>query len=370
MGRENALNCKSVLHIITTIERGGAESQLLLLAKQQVALGRAVQIVFLKGKPELAENFYNIGVDILPGYANKNPVHQFWKLYRLLRKVTPIVHAHLPRAELLTRLAIRNQVFLVTRHNSEPFFPKYPNHASRILSRYITSRSHKVIAISNSVRHFLIERGEISNVSKIHVVYYGYQEQIENKKKLSNTRHMSLRIGTVARLTKQKNLESLINAFAIVIQEFPDSSLLIVGDGPLHAQLKNLSIALGIQENVEFLGRIDDVYSFMKKLDVFVLPSKYEGFGMVLLEAIDVGVPVIASRVSSIPEVLGESFDGLYESGNVSELALKIVMTSKAQFRNRLLAKQSLRLQPFNALEMAKQVESLYFYACQVRSPT
>jgi hypothetical protein len=130
-----------ILHVITTIDRGGAENQLLVLAKYQVKNGKKVSIVFLKGKSELESQFLEIGATVINSIANKALVYQLIFLRNFFKSNNAIVHAHLPRAELLSALSIKKQKFFVTRHNAEPFFPKAPKILSILLSRFVTSRN-------------------------------------------------------------------------------------------------------------------------------------------------------------------------------------------------------------------------------------
>jgi len=351
-----------VLHVITTIERGGAENQLLVLAREQVVNGWDVNIIFLKGKPELAEEFAKIGVEVIFDLVNINPLFQLRRMRKFLRNEYPIIHAHLPRSELIARLAIRDHTFFVTRHNQEAFFKQIPNRASRVLSRFVTARARKVIAISRSVQQFLIQEREVEDETKIEIVPYGFKRR--NRSNLQEIKSVESRprIGTIARLDKQKDLVTLIMAFNLVMSKFPLATLDIVGDGPERKKLLKLVHKLGIQSQVNFMGKIDDVYPFLSRLDTFVLTSKYEGFGMVLLEAIDAGAPVIASKTASIPEVLGDSFAGLCKVGDASDFATKIMKSFALDFRSILLSTQSRRLSQFDPDKMWMRLESLYKY--------
>ena len=111
---------------------------------------------------------------------------------------------------------------------------------------------------------------------------------------------------------------------------------------------------------VTFLGRSDKIYDFMSSLDVFILTSKYEGFGMVLLEAMDAGIPVVASRNSAIPEVLGDDFQGLCTTGESKEFCQKINLLNDPEYRKMILGEQSLRLQLFGAEVMSQKINEIY----------
>lgn len=118
----------------------------------------------------------------------------------------------------------------------------------------------------------------------------------------------ALRIGYLATLSRRKRVDRLLDAFARVQAVVPEVALDIGGTGPLHDELLARSRALGLR-NVTFRGFVaqDQLADFYRSLDVFVLPSDYEGFGLTVLEAMACGVPVVTTRVSSLPEVVGDS---------------------------------------------------------------
>ena len=126
---------------------------------------------------------------------------------------------------------------------------------------------------------------------------------------------------TVARLVPQKNISLLLRAFQEVHLHFPQDSLTVVGNGFLKSDLMKLADSLNISEVVHFVGKTDKIEQFYEVHDVFVLSSLYEGFGLVLLEAGLYSMPIIASNISAIPEVLGDNFPGLAQSDNVDHFA-------------------------------------------------
>jgi len=111
-------------------------------------------------------------------------------------------------------------------------------------------------------------------------------------------------VGSVCRLVEQKGLLYGLRGFARAVARFPEAHYVIAGDGPLRAALEAEAARLGLAQNVHFLGWRDDARALMAGLDVLLAPSLWEGFGLVFLEAMALGVPVIASRVSAIPEVV------------------------------------------------------------------
>ena len=351
---------KSVFHLITTINRGGAENQLLILVKEQIRQGFEVHVVYLKGEPELRADFVASGALVHSELASLSPLVQPFKFGKLIREKNAIVHAHLPRAELVALLTLKKFQLFTSRHNAEPFFPGAPRVVSNLLSHLVEIRSIKIIAISNAVKNFLVLRGEITHSENIEVVHYGYRMRNGGNAARESETGQIFRLGTISRLTDQKDIPTLLSAFLEYRAGSPASALSILGAGPLESELKNLAKSLGISESVDFLGRSSQIYDFLSGLDAFILTSKYEGFGMVLLEAMDAGIPVIASNNSAIPEVLGNDFPGLCTTGESKEFCQKINLLNDPVYRKLILDKQSARLQLFGAEVMSQKINQVY----------
>lgn len=313
---------RKVVHVITTIERGGAEISLLALAREQVKNGYQVVVIPLKGEIELAEEFIQAGVTLDLSLLNHIFISQVIMLRRKYNK-NFVFHGHLPRSELLIRMSNITSNFFVTRHNVEPFFPNAPSFLSRFLSLFVTNNRTIVIAISKAVLDFLVESKEVAKETPTSIIYYGFNRRNEHPKvrRLKNTEpKTTLRIGTISRLAPQKNLNLLIDLAELLREKGFRFLIQIVGVGPDESLLKHQIKERGLENEISFLGKTGDVMSFLEVQNVFVLTSKYEGFGLVLLEAMDAELPIIAARNSAIPEILGEGHPGLFISNNLNSL--------------------------------------------------
>jgi len=116
-------------------------------------------------------------------------------------------------------------------------------------------------------------------------------------------------IGSVGRLVDQKNYQRLIDAFSSVLEEVPEAHLVLIGDGGNRSQLEQEAVAQGIKQRVTFLGECprDDVYAALHELDLFVMPSLWEGFCNAIVEAMAAGLPVVCSDISTLREVVGNA---------------------------------------------------------------
>lgn len=318
-----------VLHVITTINRGGAENHLVELVRTQAQQGLVVVVAYLKGDGYWATTLREFGVRVEPlGLTRYGDLSPILKLRVLIRSVAPdIVHAHMPPAELYTRLALLllypAPVMVISKHNDEPFF-RGPG--QRAMGGWVARRAARMIAISDAVNAYARNHLNMP-ADRVTTVHYGIDprpfEQISDSQRQDVRTEWGIPpgawvIGTVARLVPQKALHVLLNAYAQYrVQARQASRLVLVGRGPLEAELKALSSRLGLDNEIVWAGFREDIPVVMKAFDAFVLTSSYEGFGLVLLEAMAAARPVVASRVSAIPEIVQDGMTGLLcESGD------------------------------------------------------
>jgi glycosyltransferase involved in cell wall biosynthesis len=118
-------------------------------------------------------------------------------------------------------------------------------------------------------------------------------------------------LGAVGRLTHQKGFEFLIKAIPLIKDSYPHIELWLIGDGELHNSLQKLAVELGVAEQVKFLGFRDDVPQLLKKFNLVVLPSLYEGLPFWLLEAMLAAKPIVATDALGINDVISSGHDGL-----------------------------------------------------------
>ncbi len=357
-----------ILHVITTATRGGAENHLLALSAAQIESGKEVSLVYLKGDPNLRSSFENAGVQVISNLGNKRFILQPFLLRRVLKTIQPsIIHSHLPRAELVARLTFTRIPRVFSRHNTESFFPTSPKMISSALGKFASRNSHIGIAISYAVKEAILGNSEVSRGTKIEVVHYGIEKsksEFEINKNVETLiqwqANQDYTISCVSRLTKQKDIPTLMKAFKLLLEKKPNSRLVIIGSGSLEKDLKRLSCALAIDKNIFWAGNVDTPQTLVKFTNVMVLSSLYEGFGLVLLEAMLVEVPVIASNNSAIPEVLGIAHEGLFETGNFHELAHKLVEFSNSDVQSKIRKYQNERLKQFSTSKMENETTLVY----------
>ena len=235
----------------------------------------------------------------------------------------------------------------------------------RVLSRFV----FKVVGVSdqtsqNMNKYVKIPRSKITTIvngidgSK----YSNNTEKNEEKKKLGLDPQAPV-IGMIGRLVKEKGLEYLILALKTIVLNYPDIRLLIVGQGILQGNLKELVIQNGLQDNVVFTGSRLDTPQLYKVFDLFVLPSISEGLPMVLLEAMAAGCPIIATKVGGVPSLIQHGFNGsLVPPKDPDSLAHEILkLLGDSEIRNEYIENgKQIFNQSYDVRIMTRRYEDLY----------
>jgi glycosyltransferase involved in cell wall biosynthesis len=326
-------------------------------------------VYFLKGSPALEKEFLLSGAFLHHDLSSVNTIRKIKLLRNYINILKPdVIHAHLPAAELVSCFSItKESKYIITRHFGGQFFPNKNFKFSSLLGRFASKKACSVIAISNHVKRILIMNNEVYDNRKIKRVYYGFSK-LNFTKPTSNKNNKyhrlnlndKITIGTVSRLSPEKDLETLICAFARIAKKNNNFELKIAGDGELKSNLMNLCIKLEIANKVKFVGKVTNTVKFYKSLDIFVLSSKYEGFGMVLLEAMACGLPIVAANNTAIKEVLGHSGAGLlFKTSNQFDLVKKINQCLEIKSEGMIMAQEK-QLQSFSDVVMAKNIQKLY----------
>ncbi|MFA5184670.1 MAG: glycosyltransferase [Patescibacteria group bacterium] len=325
MGKENGTKIK-IAYILPTLDRGGAErflSDLLLNLDQQTY--DPTLILFKRGGDWLADlQAAGIRTLVLEKKYKFDPVN-FWRLLAALRKIRPqIVHTQLG-GDLYGRLATKIlgvPVILSTEQNVNPDETRLTN----ILKKITTAWVDQVVAISQAVRTDLITRYRCDPL-KIRVIPNGlvihrFPLPAREETTGGGRADRSLNFGTLGRLVPQKGQGILIEALARLKNK--DFRCLIAGTGPLKKQLAEQIEAVGLADKIELVGAISDPANFFKSLDIFILPSLWEGQGIVLLEAGLSGLPIIASAADGIAELITDETGWPIPAGDASALTEQI----------------------------------------------
>ncbi|MEM9801653.1 MAG: glycosyltransferase family 4 protein [Planctomycetota bacterium] len=308
-----------LLHVLTTLDVGGAEMHVLEQVRGQVARGHDVRVVYLKGEGTLSDDYREAGASAVRRVA-AGPLFPL----RLRGDLAwcDVVHSHLLKADALTAVAAllagKRRHYVSGKHNDE-----------QVLRRPSVSRVHgligrvpaRTIVLSEHVGRFVEEHGRVPRTAQSRV-YYGLDpEPFERAAKYVDRAAIRGEFGfepddvvftCVARFAPQKAHEVLLKALAHARATDPRIVLLLVGDDPFgdgRARAESVARELGLDGSsgrspAVFAGIRRDVPDLLAASDVFCMASRWEGLGLVFLEAMATSLPVLSTNVSAIPEVV------------------------------------------------------------------
>ncbi|MBI3763228.1 MAG: glycosyltransferase family 4 protein [Chloroflexi bacterium] len=363
-----------VVHIIKATGLAGAEAHLIALLPALRPLGIETELLVLAEPERRPEAFLaaartaGIMVTTLPIYVDADPALPF-RLARHLRAALPtIVHTHLIHADLhaAAALSISNYrlpiALVISRHNDDRFRRLA---MVKAINRAAAHRARKLIAISDALAEFAV-RVEGVPRAKVTRIHYGLDPQAYLARAVPGAIRREMGwdenvpvAAFVGRLTAQKGVETLIAAWPIVAARLTAAHLIVAGDGELRSKLQPLSP----NPSVHFLGWRSDVPNLLTDADVLVAPSLWEGFGMVTLEAMAARKPVVASRVSALPEIVADGETGLLVPPSDPErLAEALVAVLSDPARARRMGEQGrARLEAeFSVRKMAERHAEVY----------
>jgi glycosyltransferase involved in cell wall biosynthesis len=172
-------------------------------------------------------------------------------------------------------------------------------------------------------------------------------------------------IGTVGNFTAKKDQASLLRAMAAVVRDHPRARLVLVGSGPLEAELKHTASDLGLADRAVFAGSRHDIVDLLPGFDVFALSSRFEGLPIALLEAMATGLACVATRVGGVPEVVTDGRDGiLVEPGDPDALATALgKLLGDENLRGDLGRRAARRSEDFQISAAVHRLERIYLRA-------
>ncbi len=371
-----------ILHIINSLDIGGNERFLLQLL-EHLPRDRFHQEVCVpdRGKDATRDlerecERLRTGNTVIRALGNLD-IRVLPRLRRLIAKGRyDIVHTHLIYSQIYGRLAAAAAGTKCVVSSEQNIYNVKARAPFRWVERRLSGWTDRIIACSNEVREHLIREVGINPLKVVVVpnavdtnVFFPIRKQSPLLAKVGNVRReLGIRdedvvIGSVGHMSPQKGHTFLVAAMPSVLRRYPRAKFIFVGKGGLRSQLEKQARDLGVEEAIRFAGIRKDVPVVLNCLDVFVLPSLWEGFGTAIIEALACGVPVVATRVGGIPEIVEHGVDGLLvPPGRARALAESIL---------RLLDNPSLRadmiyrglrnvMGRFGVVRMAETVAKIY----------
>lgn len=252
----------------------------------------------------------------------------FWKLFCLFVKERPdIVHTRTAKSGTIGRIAAKLAGVPVIIHTFDGhifngYFGKVKTFIFLTIERILARLTNRIIAISNCQKKDLMRFLKITNPDKIRVIHIGFDfDEFKPPtngalRKELNLTDDDLLVGFVGRLAPIKRVDRLINAYEEVTKEVKKGKLVIVGDGVLLDEMKEMVKAKNLEKQIFFLGVREDLETVYSGIDVMAMSSDNEGTPAVLIEALKYGKPVASTNVGGIPDVVTNGESGMLVTAN------------------------------------------------------
>ncbi len=358
----------TIFHLDDGKELRGGQRQLLYLVKELNSLGHDNTVVCRHNSPlHMAAQRKGFKTLTLPYYFEWDPLSALL-LRRALKGLPPsgsppILHTHTGHTAAVSWLSSVCLDCVRIAHRRVDFVP------SRFTAHFKYTRAHGVIAISDAVRDILLKAGVPEE--KIAVVNStidlddtpwkpGEFGAYRSAARAALSAELGLPpdafwAGSLIALVPHKDPENMVRAAAIVMKESPRVHFLLAGEGPLAERTAHLARMLKIQDRFRIIGYRKDPYKVLAALDLFVLSSCEEGMGSVLVEAMNAGLPIVATTAGGITDVVEDGANGLTvpPRDHQALAAAWLRLVNDGELRSRLAAEAHRRREDFSSPRMA-----------------
>ena len=369
-----------ILHVITHLPIGGAQDNTLytveLLDKEKYDISLCCN---LDGElVERAKKIEAIKLFDIPFLCRKvspyRDIRAFLSLYKLFKEEDfTIIHTHSSKAGLLARLAAVLNKTPIVIHTIHGFaFNDFMNGLKKnffiYLEKLLAKWTDVLITVSNLNKKKIIDLN-IAHENKIKNIYSGIDLSLFTNKrndefrKELNLENDHLLLGSVGRLSNQKDPITMIEAFGIISKPFPNAHLALVGDGELKGKILEKIDQLKLNDRIHLTGNKNNPWSVYHSMDLFIMSSIYEGLGRSITEALSCGVPVVCTDVEGVPEIVRDNITGiLVRPKDSNKLADAIIRTLNDMETAKKMAEEGRRFvnDNFDVNKMVNDIDSLY----------
>ncbi|HEQ60093.1 MAG TPA: glycosyltransferase family 1 protein [Firmicutes bacterium] len=374
-----------VCHVITRLDAGGAAENTLRTVCGLDPERYEVSLIYGRTEQPMTEwirraEARGVALHCLPAMVREirpmTDLRAIGQLYRLLGRLRPhIVHTHSSKAGILGRWAarLRRVPCIVHTPHGHIFYGYYGPVLSRLfraVERATCRFTHRVVALTDAETEQHLE-AKVGRREQFVTIHSGVEvERFEQAKVEREAVRERLRvppgafcIGSAGRLVAVKNFGLLLDALSRLHHKDPDCyHLVILGEGAERGMLLHQSLDLGLHERFYLPGWFEDMENYYPAFDLFVLGSKNEGMGRVLVEAMAAGIPVAATAVGGVPELLGRDEWGLLVPPDDPQAMAEAIERAacQAELRARLAQKGKERCRLYTAERMIQEIDCLY----------
>ena len=361
---------KKIVCVVPSLARGGAEKMALDLVTYLDKTSFDVVLISLYS--DKGEFFNKLaserGVDVY--YLDKKPGFDFktiLKLSKLLTSIKPdVIHTHLYSSIYCIPwigLRAKKTLWVHTVHNIAS--KELPRPYLEIMKYYYRNKKALPIGISDEIRKTVSTQYQLKEhkipliYNGIDTTYFSPEQIIENGE---NQKQKEVLISCVARFSGQKNHKLLIEAFKDAQNKYSNIKLVLIGDGPLRRDIEEQIESYDLKDKIILTGDSSNVLNWLRKSDVFVLSSDYEGLPISMLEAMSVGVPVIATGVGGVTDVVVNGKEGIIvppkKSKDLSDAI--VTLSSNSEMRSIMGQKARERAMEFDIRKMSEKYGAIY----------
>lgn len=355
-----------ILHIIPNLQTGGAESLMVDLLPRLQDEGNSVELLLFDG---IRTPFYNIleakGIRIHTLGTIKNVYHPLylWRMYRFLRcNKYDVIHTHNTAPQLFAALcsALCTMILCTTEHSTSNRRRSWKWY--RPIDKWMYSRYRRIICISDAAEKNLREHLKLQQDDAICTIYNGVDVKRYTEARPTEDIHPihgRKAIIMVGRFCYQKDQDTLIRAIALLPEERYE--LWLLGNGERENELRKLSIQLGVEKRVRFLGIRMDVANVLKAADIVVMSSHFEGLSLSNIEGMASGRPFVASDVDGLREVTN-GYGILFPHEDAQALANTLRQLSQdTNYYDEIVKRCLERAMQYDISEMAKKYNKVYY---------
>ena len=372
----------NILHLVQSLQVGGAEVLLLHYIKALGSVKYNHTVYYFGPKGWIAEKLVDSGVRLIKGQKRseiKNPFKFVRSHYLLLMDLLKFIRENRIHI-ILSHMGQANQLSVVAGKLSKiPAFPTVHNTMAfvdrrhwcdprknliKIVDNIIYRIADRILVVSNEVKDIVKNTFRI-NPSKITILRNGITFDEHQYRSIDLTSEFKgsgdkIKIIAVGSLTYQKAMDVLIKSAADLIEgKFLNFIILIVGEGEKRKQLVKLVRELNLEKYVKLLGLRNDAINLIKSCDIFVMPSRYEGLSIAMIEAMACGVPIIASDAPGLRNYIKHMHNGLLFPTGDHKILAKRIFNFALDKELRTVVSQSAKETYKNEYDMSKNISAL-----------